>query len=192
MKRNLAFFALLGFTWIWPSQADAQVFVRAPFVRVEVGGGTYVRAPFVNLWIPPAPVYVGPPPPVYLVPQPNFAPGMPRIVESPASQSNETPPAAVPQKQPLPDNGDNPPQPIQPAKVPSLEQFANNFQPKAGSYEVTIMNPVTNKATPVRFSLPEGTPRRVHVRRNEIEFDYGIRHFVRIEFDNDGAMVISR
>jgi hypothetical protein len=30
------------------------------------------------------------------------------------------------------------------------------------------------------------------VRRNEIEFDYGIRHFVRIEFDHEGAMVTSR
>ncbi len=34
------------------STAQAQVFVRAPFVRVQVGGGVYVRAPFVNLYIP--------------------------------------------------------------------------------------------------------------------------------------------
>jgi hypothetical protein len=32
----------------------------------------------------------------------------------------------------------------------------------------------------------------VHLRPNEIEFDYGIRRFVRIEFDNEGAMVTSR
>ena len=38
----------------------------------------------------------------------------------------------------------------------------------------------------------DGTPRRVMVRRNEIEFDYGLRRFVRIEFDQDGAQVISR
>jgi hypothetical protein len=44
----------------------------------------------------------------------------------------------------------------------------------------------------VRFSLPEGTPRRVVVRENEIEFRYGLRQFVRIQFDEDGALVTSR
>ena len=36
------------------STASAQVVVRVPFVRVETGGpaGTYVRAPFVNLFVP--------------------------------------------------------------------------------------------------------------------------------------------
>jgi hypothetical protein len=48
------------------STASAQVIVRAPFVRVEVGpGGTYVRAPFVRYYAGP-PIYV-PPPPVYVV-----------------------------------------------------------------------------------------------------------------------------
>ena len=36
------------------SDAQAQVFVRAPFVRVQVGPGVWVRAPFVNLFVPPA------------------------------------------------------------------------------------------------------------------------------------------
>jgi len=60
------------------SAADAQVYVRAPFVRVGVGGpGVSVRAPFVNLFIPnnqpayyPQPVYPGPgyPAPGYYAP----------------------------------------------------------------------------------------------------------------------------
>jgi hypothetical protein len=188
MKRYLALSVLalvVGLAVV--SSADAQVFVRAPFVRVQVGGGVYVRAPFVNLWVPP-PVYVGPP--VYLPPPNAFVPPTPRVADSPA------PPQPAPDAQPntpvAPNQDNGPPQPTKAAKVPTLEQFAKNFQAKGGSYEVTIVSPVTNQPTPVRFTLPEGTPRRVHLRRNEIEFDYGIRRFVRIEFDNEGAMVTSR
>jgi hypothetical protein len=189
MKRNLALVALalvvgLGLA----STAEAQVFVRAPFVRVQVGGGVYVRAPFVNLWIPPPPIYVAPAP-TYMAPAPVFVPPLPRVVESPPPQKE---PQSDPQPQPAPQNDNVPPQPTKAGKALTLEQFANSFQPKAGSYEVSIINPVTNQATQVRFSLPDGTPRRIHVRRNEIEFDYGIRRFVRIEFDSEGVMVTSR
>jgi hypothetical protein len=177
------------------SAAEAQVFVRAPFVRVQVGGGVYVRAPFVNLWLPPPPVYVGPP--AYIAPPNVYVPPMPRVVESPAPPANEPPPLPntpppVPNTPAVPNNDNGPPQPAKAAQVPTLEQFAKSFQPKGGRYEVSILNPVTNQATPVRFTLPEGNPRRVDLRRNEIEFYYGIRRFVRIEFDNEGAMVTSR
>ena len=50
----------------------------------------------------------------------------------------------------------------------------------------------TNQPTTVRFCLPEGTPRRVIVKRDSIEFVYGLRQWVRIEFDRDGATVTSR
>ncbi len=192
MRRNLSLVALaLAVGLGLASTAEAQVFVRAPFVRVQVGGGVYVRAPFVNLWIPPAPVYVGPP--VTYGPPMSYLPPMPRVVESPPPQNPE-PEAPQPTPQPAPKagNDDSPPQPLQAAKAPTLEQFAGSFQAKAGSYAVSIVNPVTNQSTEVRFTLPEGAPRRVHLRRNEIEFDYGFRHFVRIEFDQEGAMVTSR
>jgi hypothetical protein len=76
--------------------------------------------------------------------------------------------------------------------VLTIEQFAKSFQPKEGNYEVTLVNPVTNQPTTVRFTLPEGAPRRVNVSRNEIEFSYGLRRFVRIQFDRDGAEVVTR
>ena len=189
MKRNLALLALtvVGVFGL-ASSAQAQVFVRAPFVRVQVGGGVYVRAPFVNLWVPP-PVYYSAP--GYYYGAPNvYVPPMPRVVESPPP-SGEPQPQVAPPLQPAPNNDNTLPQPTK-AKVPTLDQFANTFQAKGGNYEVSIVNPVTKQPTTVRFTLPEGTPRRVQVRRNEIEFDYGIRHFVRIEFDSDGAMVTSR
>jgi hypothetical protein len=200
MKRHLAILALaltvgLGLA----SAAEAQVFVRAPFVRVQVGGGVWVRAPFVNLWLPPGPAYYAGPG-VYVAPPAVFTPPVPRVVESPSppqadpSQPQPAPqqPQPAPQQQPVPNIDNNPPQPARADKVPTLQQFAGSFQPKGGNYDVNIVNPVTNQPTQVRFTLPEGSPRRVHVRRNEIEFDYGIRHFVRIEFDNEGAMVTSR
>jgi hypothetical protein len=156
------------------SISSAQVFIRAPFVRVGVGDGVYVRAPFVNLYVPDGPYYgpvYGPrivtlPPPVVVVPQPAPAP-----------------PVIQPQA---------PPAPVPPAQVPTLDAFAKTFQPKGGTHEVTILNPLTNQPTSVRFTLPEGTPRRVIVDRNSIEWVYNLRTRVMVEFDRGGATVIAR
>jgi hypothetical protein len=185
--------------------ASAQVFVRAPFVRVQVGGpGVYVRAPFVNLFVP------GGPPPVYVVPE-SVAPPQPFVAPAPAQQAEPIPlpkqlpdgkpPAPQPKTPPPPPKpmpptekvqDQTPPQPSTPERVLTIEQFAKSFQPKEGNYEVTLLNPVTKAPTTVRFTLPEGTPRRVNVARNEIEFNYGFRRFVRIQFDREGVEVIAR
>jgi len=159
----------------WTSSGQAQVFVRAPFVRVFVGGpggpGVGVRAPFVNLWIPnavypPSVMYVPPPPPgARLAPPPDTVP--PGAEISPQPRTAQTSPM-------------------------TLDQFANSFQARPGSYKVTIVNPVNKTPTNVNFTLPEGTPRRVVLRRDEIVFNYGRLHFVRIEFDADGAIVTAR
>jgi hypothetical protein len=94
---------------------------------------------------------------------------------------------------PPPPVADNIPQPgVQANRAATLEEFSRSFQPKAGSYEVVLQNPLTLQPTPVRFTLPEGTPRRVLVHRRDIEFIYGPRQFVRIEFDRDGAQVVAR
>ena len=204
MKRNLTIIALtLAATLGATSIAEAQVFVRAPFVRVGVGPGVYVRAPFVNLWLPPAPVVVGPryyvSPGIYATPGQSFVAPAPRVADAPPPTAEPQPlqpglqPAPQPSPQQIMPSADNGPPPVAKAgKALSLEDFAKTFQPKAGSYEVTIVSPVTNQPTPVRFTLPAGAPRGVHLRANEIEFDYGIRRFVRIEFDNEGAVVTSR
>jgi hypothetical protein len=190
MKHTLWILACSVATVLAGSHAvQAQVYVRVPFVRVEVGGGgVAVRAPFVNLFVPPGPTYY--PGPV-LVPGPMQLPGeffpapQPRLVPMP-----EPIPAPQPKFQ-VPDDG--PPPPVQQGPMAmTAEAFVKSFQPKAGSYEVTILNPITKQPTPVRFTLPEGTPKRVNVNRREIEFFYGPRNFVRIEFDRDGAQVISR
>ena len=74
MKRILILSAAVLAGWLGVvSVSQAQVFVRAPFVRVAVGDGVAVRAPFVNLYVPgngpvyyrpygPRVVYVAPPP----------------------------------------------------------------------------------------------------------------------------------
>jgi hypothetical protein len=188
----------------WSSSAQAQVFVRAPFVRVWVGGGggVQVRAPFVNLWIPggPPPYYYAPyPPPAYMPPVQPTAPPASQVPPTQQPQEETLPPAkpiapAAPQtpSTQLPQEETLPP-PQATAQTPlSLGDFAKTFQAREGSYQVSIINPVTKAATPVRFSLPQGTPKRVVVRGNEVEFFYGRRHFVRINFDEDGAVVTSR
>jgi hypothetical protein len=187
MKRAMILGAAILAGWLaCESISEAQVFVRAPFVRVYAGDGVAVRAPFVNLYIPgDGPVVYGPrviymPPPVVVVPQ---AP--------PAVQQPQTFPPQ-PQPVPAPDAKNAPPQPIQPVQAPTLDAFSRSFQAKAGSYDVTVVNPVSKQPTSVRFSLPEGTPRRVVVTRDSIEWVYGLRQWVRIEFDRDGATVISR
>jgi len=164
-----------------PAGAQADVVVRAPFVRVQTGGpGTYVRAPFVNIFVPSSrPVYVVPPGPVFVAPPP-------KPVDVPPM------PPANGKKKTKADPDLAPPQPVQPVEAPTLEQFAKSFQPKSGHYEVTILNPATKQPTTVRFSLPEGTPRRVVLNRQRLEFEYGPRQFVRIEFDRDGVVVTTR
>lgn len=186
MKRMLILstLVLIGFLGV-TAVSEAQVYVRAPFVRVAVGDGVAVRAPFVNLWIPgdgpyyyrpygPRVIYVQQPPPV--------------VVQQPMPPAQQFPPAP----QPLPQADDQPPQPAQPAQTPTLEAFAKSFQAKAGSYEVTVLNPVSKQPATVRFTLPEGTPRRVVTTRDSIEFIYSLRQWVRIEFDRDGVTVTTR
>src|SRR5262245_5622457 len=108
LRHSIGVFAVAGLLTS-ASAAQAQVFVRAPFVRVQTGGpGTYVRAPFVSIFVPSRePVYVMPPPNGEVLPKPR----------------------------PLPDS-DQPPQAVQPNHPPTLEQFAKTFQPKAGNYEL--------------------------------------------------------
>lgn len=189
--------------------ASADVYIRAPFVRVQVGGsGTHVRAPFVNIFSPrtervlvmpeaeTAPESKAPQPA-----QPEFKAPAPEVIPAPGKKApigngapKPPPPAPEPKAPPAP-------KPLEPEPAPApggleqvltLEQFVDSFQPKAGNYEVTFLNPVSRKATTVQFSLPEGTPRRVQANGNQIEFDYGARKYVRIRFDRDGAEVVSR
>jgi hypothetical protein len=194
MKRTLIVSAAVLVVLGLVSASQAQVFVRAPFVRVYTGdGGVAVRAPFVNLYVPPAgpavygprvidgPVYVGPRV-IYVDPPPAPMP--------PAKDFVAPPPQAVPPP-PAPSANDPPP-PVQPVQAPTLDGFGKTFQAKAGSYDVTIVTPITRQPTQVRFMLPEGTPRRVIVTRDSIEFVYSLRQWVRIEFDRDGVMVTSR
>jgi hypothetical protein len=174
--------------------AWAQVVVRVPFVRVETGGpGTYVRAPFVNLFIPSGPpVYYGPPPGVYLGPPPPFvAASPPGTLPQPRVAPQQLPAGPAEVKPVNPKIIPDPPAPAQPLKAPTIDEFVKAFKPKAGNYEITLMNPVNKNAETVRFSLP-GEPQRVRATANTIEFEFGPRRFVRIEFDQDGPLVISR
>jgi len=166
----------LGVILTVPAPAPAQVFVRAPFVRVFVGPGVSVRAPFVDINIPPRPYVMIPPSSVYVQPPSVYIPPQPKIAPKEPAFEEEIP---------------NAPKSLVENPL-TLQAFAKSFQARAGSYQVKIINPVTKSPTMVRFSLPEGTPRRVIVRDSEIEFFYGLRHFVRIQFDEDGAQVISR
>jgi hypothetical protein len=185
MKRTLTLSAAILIGWLGVvSTSDAQVFIRAPFVRVAVGDGVYVRAPFVNIRVgepyPYGPIYR---PPLY---------GQPPVIVMPPAKNGFQAPAPQPIPNGQPPIKDDAPAPLQPATTLTLDAFAKSFQPKAGSYEVTVLSPVTKQPTTVRFTLPEGTPRRVHTNRDSIEFVYGLRQWVRIEFDKDGAIVTSR
>lgn len=209
--------------------AEAQVFVRAPFVRVAVGGpGVHVRAPFVNLFIPsrpryyaapvmPAPTFYAPryygpgtfgsgvvtpryygsgytlPPiqPRYVPAAPRdpivsgFVPPAPKLVEpSEVPRMPEVPEEEVPDTEPRPATGK--------IDVMTVDEFVKTFKPRAGSYEIDLLNPVTKTPTNVRFTLPEGMLMSVQYRGNTVEFNYGRLRFVRIEFDKDGALVTSR
>src|SRR5437764_805710 len=82
MKRSLFLSVAVLSLWLGlVSATQAQVFIRAPFVRVGVGDGVYVRAPFVNLYVPPAgPVYYNPYGPVVVSPPTVYVPPAPQPV----------------------------------------------------------------------------------------------------------------
>lgn len=194
------------------SEAQAQVWVRGPAVRVGVGGpGVFVRAPFVNLYVPSGPRYYfgGYEGPTYyygLGPYPgSFVPYGPGPAYYPPSRYSPFPPPPAfvgpdpmvidRPKATLPDDK-KPPKVDEPPPVAvgtlSVDDFVKTFKPRAGNYEIDLINPVTKKPTTVRFSLPEGLPKSVEYRGNTVEFRYGPLRFVRIEFDKDGAVVTSR
>ena len=153
------------------TSAKARVFVRAPFVTVQVGpaGGVYVRAPFVNLQTPPRAI-VYPAPPIIAAPD----------------NATEVLPA------PRPDNL-NPPPVKAPRQAPSLGEFASTFKPSAGTYDAVVMHPATRQPVSFTFTLPAGTPRRIRVQRNEITFIYpSARNDVSIRFLNDGRVQITQ
>jgi hypothetical protein len=176
---------------------SAQVYVRAPFVRVQTGPGVFVQAPFVNIAVPPlAPVYVVPPPSIYVPPPPPIV--APRVEILPQPQPVVAPPPAPLQDPPpglgpvAPTPPPPPPVPAAPVQAMTLDQFASTFKARAGSFDVDLINPITKQATKVHFTLPAGTPKRVIVNRDEVEFRYGLFQFVRIEFTANGAQVVTR
>src|SRR5436190_13176408 len=122
MKRTLMLSALVAIGWLgMVATSEAQVFIRAPFVRVGVGDGVYVRAPFVNLYVPSnGPVYG---PRVIYVPPTAVAP------TSPAPSEILPAPQVVPKIDP-----NAPPAPLQQPAAQTFDAFVKNFQPKAGSF----------------------------------------------------------
>jgi hypothetical protein len=135
--------------------ALAQVTVVAPYVRVDVGrGGVLVQTPWVV-------VDVGGP----------AAPAMPRAVKRAALTDTPPPLPKEPEPIPVPKRGD--PTPTVRARPMTLTEFATTFEPRPGTYEVDLIHPGTGNAIRVAFTLPEGTPRKVRLKRREIDFDYG-------------------
>lgn len=71
-------------------------------------------------------------------------------------------------------------------RPPTHAEFARQFQPAPGRYEVVLLHPCTNCPVQVCFTLPPGCPKRVRVERRELEFDYG-RCEVEIRFYRNGT-----
>jgi hypothetical protein len=137
-------FALLALL-VSVAAAQAQVSVRAPFVRVDAGppgGGVNVRAPFVNVNVPPR--Y-----PLYYPPLPQG------VVYTPLQPQPVQPAPYVPQPQPVQ------PQPVQPAPyvpeyqplVPPVQQIQVAPNPPV---QVTPNPPVQN--APVEIPAPQVLP----------------------------------
>ena len=108
-------------------------------------------------------------------------PATPLVVRSP--ESTGLPPAP----------GEPPPVPIpalvepaDPARVPTLAEFAAAFKPGPGTFKVVVQHPYTGCPVEVCFTLPPGCPRKVRVHKRMLDFDYG-RHDVRIRFLADGG-----
>ena len=83
-----------------------------------------------------------------------------------------------------------PPEPYATASRPqTLSEFAGSFKPAPGWHETVVIHPVSKASVRVRFTLPEGEPRRVRVHRRDLVFDYG-RHKVKVRFVPDGRVKV--
>ena len=133
----------------------------------------FIRVPFVTVRVGnPGPVIVNPPVtgPI-VIGQPIDVP--PVVVQPPRIIVNEAPPPVVVA-----------------TRAPTLDEFAKTFKPQPGKYEVVIQHPVTCDPVKVCFTLPEGCPKKVHVRPREIDFDYG-RTDVSIRFIRNGSVRVT-
>jgi hypothetical protein len=66
-------------------------------------------------------------------------------------------------------------------RAPTVAEFATSFEPTAGPHEVELIHPGTGQPVKVAFTLPEGTPSKIRVRRRSLDFEYG-RQDVSIRF----------
>jgi hypothetical protein len=168
--RHILISALAGLAiWIgWATPTRAEVVVRVPFVSLWVGTPGCYGVRGVHVHAPFVDVRVGKTRPVLLRP------------------------TATRKKNPF-KREESPLEPVRVENRPqTVDEFARTFKPAPGSYEVPLIHPVTKAAVNVRFTLPEGTPKKVRVRRRELFFNYG-RHWVRIRFVAGGDVrVMSR
>jgi hypothetical protein len=160
----LGLLALLGLAGA-AKPASAQVSINAPFVQVRIGDGVYVRAPFVRVYVPTRPVRRARP--VRAVPRQRVVPEGPPPVPV---EELRTYPVVPPVARPM-----------------TPQQFAAAFEPRPGAYEVVLEHPRTHRPVTVRFTLPEGAPRKVRANRLKLEFDYG-RYRVTIRFFHNGTV----
>src|SRR5690242_153459 len=98
----------------WTPATLGQVVIRAPFVRVQVGDGVSVQAPFVNVK----------PSRAYPVPR---APAPVRV--------RERVPAPAPDASRDADDA-SAPRPVAVSPPMTVGEFARAFQPREGSYEI--------------------------------------------------------
>jgi hypothetical protein len=192
MTRHLWALGVTSLIVAAPARAD--IVINAPFVSVHVGqgGGVRVCTPWATVQAPRPVVVTTPYTPPIVVPTRSARPAAPAQVPAPV----ESAPASkigdpIPVPIPKPGQTDfSVPVPLPEARAMSHREFADTFKPAAGTYEVVLMHPVTNKPVNVTFTLPPGTPSKVRVLPRRIAFDYG-RQTVLILFQGDGTVRVS-
>jgi len=65
-----------------------------------------------------------------------------------------------------------PPTFLPPKRPPTLDEFLCTFVPLPGTYEVTIIHPVTKKPVCFAFQLPNCPLKKVHRCMNRVTFEY--------------------
>ena len=112
--------------------------------------------------LPPAVLYPGDPPPVPLPPPEPVVVSQTPVITAPA-------PIAL--------------------RPPTLAEFACQFHPAPGHYEVVLLNPETCCPVKVCFALPCGCP-TVRVHDKSLVFHYGLLDNVSIRFHHDGSVSV--
>jgi hypothetical protein len=72
----------------------------------------------------------------------------------------------------------------------TLPEFAHDFRPAPGKYEVVLIHPITCCPVKVCFCLPDACVKTVRLHDRQVTFHYGLAQNVVLHFNPNGTVTV--